>query len=142
MKIIKLEQNDKSLLELFKGEEWPEADGEHYGSHDLNFARYADTLIAKDEDRIIGYISFFIELGVAHIDSVIVGKKFRRKGMAEKLINEVEVQAKSLGAHKIRLETGVDWKARFLYEKLGYNIRAILPNYYGNKDFILMDKEL
>ena len=142
MKIIKLENEDDSSLGLFKSEEWPEADKDHYSDPNLNFSKHTYTLVVKDKDVVLAYISYFVELGVAQIDSLIVGKKFRRNGLATKLINEVEIQAKSLGAHKIRLETGVDWKAKSLYEKLGYNIRAVLPNYYGNKDFILMDKEL
>lgn len=142
MKIIKLEDIDKSLLELFKGEEWPEADREHYGNLNLDFSKDSFTLLAKDGDIVMAYMSFFVELGVAQIDSLIVGKKFRRKGLAMKLINEVEFQAKSLGAHKVRLETGVNWKAKYLYEKLGYNVRAVLPNYYANQDFVLMDKNI
>ncbi len=142
IKIIKLEEVDNSLLEIFKSKEWPNADREHYGNQEINFSKNFYTLVAKDKDAILAYISFFVELGVAQIDSLIVGKKFRRNGLAKKLINEVEAQVKLLGVHKIRIETGVDWKARFLYEKLGYNTRAILPNYYVNRDFVLMDKDI
>ncbi len=142
IKIIKLEEADNSLLGVFKSEEWPEADKEHYGNKEINFSKNFYTLVAKEEDKILAYISFFIELGVAQIDSLIVGKKSRRKGLAKILINEVEAQVKLLGVHKIRLETGIDWNARLLYEKLGYNTRAILPNYYANKDFVLMDKDI
>lgn len=142
IKIIKLEDTDNSLLEKFKSEEWPDADQEHYGNQEINFSKNFYTLVAKDENKILAYISFFVELGVAQIDSLIVGKKSRRNGLAKRLINEVEARVKLSGVHKIRLETGVDWKARFLYEKLGYNTRAILPNYYVNKDFVLMDKDI
>lgn len=142
--IVKLEDIDVSLLNKFKAEEWPEADREHYGEHNLDFSKNFYTLVARNkvDNKILAYISFFIELGVAQIDSLIVGKNSRRNGLAKKLINEVEVQVKSLGVHKIRLETGVDWKAKFLYEKLGYNTRAVLPNYYANRDFVLMDKDI
>lgn len=142
MNIIELESKDKFLLELFKGEEWPEADNDHYSNPNIDFSKHSFTLLAKDGDVILAYISFFVELGVAQIDSLIVGKRFRRKGLAIQLINEAESQAKSLGAHKVRLETGVSWKAKSLYEKLGYSVVAILSNYYGNEDFVLMDKNL
>lgn len=142
IKILKLENTDNSLLETFKSEEWPDADQEHYGNQEINFSKNFYTLVAKDEDKIFAYISFFIELGVAQIDSLIVGKRSRRGGLATKLMQEAESQAKLLGAHKLRLETGVNWKAKYLYEKLGYNVRAVLPNYYANQDFVLMDKNI
>lgn len=142
--IVKLEDIDVSLLDKFKTEEWPEADREHYGEHNLDFSKNFYTLVARNkaDNKILAYVSFFTELGVAQIDSLIVGEKFRRNGLAKKLINTVEAQVKSLGVHKICLETGVDWKAKSLYEKLGYKTRAILPNYYANRDFVLMDKEI
>jgi len=142
MQITKLEETDKSLLELFKRDEWPEADREHYDNLNLDFSKHSFTLLAKDRGIVMAYISFFVELGVAQIDSLIVGQSFRKQGLATKLINEAESQAKSLGAHKLRLETGVNWGARYLYEKLGYNVRTILPNYYANQDFVLMDKNI
>lgn len=142
--IVKLGETDISLLNKFKAEEWPEADKDHYGDNNLDFSKNFYTLVAKDKDnnKILAYVSFFTELGVAQIDSLIVGKKFRRNGLAQNLINMVEAQVKSLGVHKVRLETGIDWKAKGLYEKLGYKTRAILPNYYVNNDFVLMDKEI
>ncbi len=81
-------------------------------------------------------------MGVALMESLIVGKDYRGSGLATKLVALAEEHARSLGAHKIKLETGVDWQARKLYEKLGYEVRASLPNYYAHNDFVLMDKEL
>ena len=49
---------------------------------------------------------------------------------------------KTLGAHKVSLETGVNWEARKIYEKLGYKVRTHLPNDFGHQEFVLMDKEL
>lgn len=142
--IVKLEDIDVFLLDKFKAEEWPEADREHYGEHNLDFSKNFYTLVARNtaDNKIIAYVSFFTELGVAQIDSLIVGRRFRRNGLAKKIINTVEAHVKSLGVHKIRLETGLDWKAKSLYEKLGYKTRAILLNYYANRDFVLMDKEI
>lgn len=142
MKIVKLEQKDSSLFKSFKKEEWPEADKEHYGSQQPDFSKHSFTFVAKKEVEILGYIFFTIEQGVAYIDSLIVGKKIRRQGVAKQLMEKAENEAKSVGAHKIYLETGIDWDAKHLYELLGYKVRVILPNHYGHRDFVLMDKEL
>jgi ribosomal protein S18 acetylase RimI-like enzyme len=34
------------------------------------------------------------------------------------------------------------WKSRPFYEKFGFKVRAVLPNYYGNQEFVLMDLRL
>ena len=132
----------KQLLDEFKAREYPEVDREHYGDVEINFTKYHYLFAAQNASGILGYIRFQIDGGVAMIESLLVGKEFRHQGIASALINEAEEVARSHNAHRIRLETGADWKAKALYEKLGYCVRAHLPKYYGKKDFILMDKEL
>jgi GNAT superfamily N-acetyltransferase len=64
------------------------------------------------------------------------------QGIGTALIKAVEEKAKSLGAHKIWLETGTTWKSKNFYEKNGYFVRTIMPNHTGNQDFVLLDKML
>lgn len=140
---IKLfDEKEASILENFNSREWPSVDQEHYLTQQTDFSREKFKFIAWDKEIIAGYISIFIDTGVASIESLIVGKNYRRIGLATKLVSYGEEEAKRLGAHKIKLETGVDWKARKLYEKLGYKVRTFLPNYYAHNDFVLMDKDL
>jgi ribosomal protein S18 acetylase RimI-like enzyme len=85
---------------------------------------------------------FETNLGVATIDVVIVKLSDRGQNIGKELIKYVIDQAKRKECHVIKLETGVSWKARLMYEKLGFKIRAVLPNYYGNQEYVLMDMKL
>lgn len=142
MQIIEVDPETSAALKTFKSVEWPVADQEHYGDKIPDFIKRNHTLMVQEEDQIQGYISFFLVGGVGKIDSLIVGQKFRGRGIGKRLLEQAEQKMKSLGAHKVSLETGVDWEARKLYEKLGYKVRVLLPNDFGHKDFVLMDKDL
>jgi ribosomal-protein-alanine N-acetyltransferase len=81
-------------------------------------------------------------MGVATMEVVIVKMSERGQGIGKMLIKHVIDEAEKKGCHVIKLETGVSWQARLVYEKMGFHIRAVLPNYYGNQEYILMDMKL
>jgi GNAT superfamily N-acetyltransferase len=140
MEIIETNPLDNPELELFKSQVWPFADKEHYGENQPKFYRNKFTLIAKEDDGIVGYISVIIDTGVAQIEPLMVKTELQGKGIGTKLLQSAEQKAKEIGVHKIWLETGFDWLAKGFYEKHGYTIRTILPNHTGGRDFVLMDK--
>lgn len=142
MNIEVLQDIDSATFSSFKKKEYPEVDKEHYGLPLPDFTEHKYTLVAKENNQIVGYITISVELGVAYIISLLVAKKYQRQGIATKLIRQAEQKAKELGAHKIWLNTGVHWDAKHLYTRLGYIQRCTLPNFYGHQDFILLDKAL
>jgi ribosomal protein S18 acetylase RimI-like enzyme len=79
-------------------------------------------------------------MGTCEIESLIVGGQFRNNGIATELVLKVEDWSKEMNLHKVFLETGVNWEARKLYEKLGYQTVCTLKNHYAGKDFVLMEK--
>lgn len=132
----------KELLKPFEDEQWPLADEEHYG-HDLPaFRKDIRTIVASEDGRIIGFAEIFVDTGVAHLENIIVHAKERGRNVGSALLAKAEETAKTLGVHRMKTETGADWGARTFYEKHGYVVRAELKNYYGNRDFVLMDKEI
>jgi ribosomal protein S18 acetylase RimI-like enzyme len=142
MNITELDSTENVELRAFKDAEYPAVDKAHYGENTPNWESYEFTLVAKEENEIAGYIGITIKLGIAYIDSLLVGEKFRGKGIGGKLVIKAEEKAKSFGAHKIWLETGNTWGTKEFYEKLGYIVRAILPNDVGHQECISMDKML
>lgn len=139
---IALEEKEQPALKEFDEREWPGADQEHYGDQDVDFVKHHFALVAREGSDVVGYISLVLDAGVLRMESLIVAEKFRGQGVGARLVTEAEAKGRSLGAHIMTLETGSDWKARLLYEKLGYTVRANLRNYYANRDFVLMDKAL
>jgi ribosomal protein S18 acetylase RimI-like enzyme len=91
---------------------------------------------------MVGYIKCILDMGVLHLDSIIIAEKYRGQGIAKQLMMVAQERGKAMGAHKFWLETGSTWKARGFYEKLGFQVRANLNNYYAHQDFVLMDKDL
>ncbi len=137
-----LEESQLPLLKDFSAREWPSVDKEHYGDREVDFTKCKFALAAKEGTTMLGYITLMFDMGVLHMDSLIEAEAHRGKGIATKLAQAAEEKGKSMGAHKIWLETGKDWSAKNFYEKRGYQVRANLDNYYAHQDFVLMDKEL
>ncbi len=140
MEIIELTPQDGAALESLKAKVWSAADKEHYGDNQPNFFRKEFTLIAKDANEVVGYITVIADSGVAQIEPLMVNPEMKGKGIGTRLLQASEEKAKSMGVHKVWLETGADWKARDFYEKHDYVVRTILPNHTGGRDFVLMDK--
>ena len=140
MEILNYTDIDKEIFETFTENEWRIADAEHYGDNPPDFTEIVFTLLAKHDGQIVGQIKCDVSQGVAKIDSLLVAKDQQGRGVGSSLLQAAEKQIKELGAHKVSLETGVNWSAKDFYEKNGYIVRAILPNDVAGQDFVLMDK--
>ncbi len=137
-----LDETEIPSLKKFSAQEWPGADKEHYGDKEVDFTKIKFAFTARENETMLGYIIAIFDTGVLYIDSLIVAETSRRKGIASELLQAAEEKARSIGAHKAWLETGIDWKAKDFYESKGYQIRTNLNNYYAHQDFVLMDKDL
>ena len=142
MEITELSPSQKNKLESFKSHVWPLADQEHYGENQPKFFKEEFTLIATENSDIVGYVSISIDTGVAQLEPLMVKPDLKGNSIGTNLLKAAEEKAKTLGAHKILLETGSDWLAKKFYEKHGYQVRSILPNHTGRREFVLMDKML
>lgn len=140
MKIIKFEQSQVEKLEALKAKAWLIADLEHYGEHQPRFSNETFTLLAQEDNQVVGYITIICDSGVAQIEPLMVDPDKKGQGIGSALLQEAEKVAKEKGIHKLWLETGQDWKAKDFYLKHGYTVRADLPNHTGGYNFVLMDK--
>lgn len=130
------------VLNEFQTTEWALSDTEHFGEVSRDFSKRKFLYLARIEGEITAYVVLETNMGVATIDVVIVKLSERGQGIGKQLIRYVITQAKRKECHVIKLETGVSWKARLVYEKIGFKIRSVLPNYYGNQEYVLMDMKL
>jgi glucosamine-phosphate N-acetyltransferase len=69
------------------------------------------TWIALDGDKLVGSASLFIEpkyihsgASVAHIEDVVVDRSYRGKAIGLKLMEHLEMEARSAGCYKLVLE--------------------------------------
>ena len=93
------------------------------------------SLIAEVDGEVAGFIIGSLEVYndkvVGHIYSIDVLGRFRRRGIASKLLNEMEKILAERGAEECYLEVRVDnLAARSLYKKHGYKQVEVLKDYY------------
>ena len=92
------------------------------------------------DNEIVAFLIFNIMYEKCEIVDIYVLDDYRRKGIANSLISEIE---KDYNLENITLEVScMNEFAINLYEKLGFKKAAIRKNYYNDCDGILMVKEI
>ena len=102
-------------------------------------------LVAKVNDRAVGYIGVWLIAGEGHITNVAVHPDYRGKGIGNLLMMAIEHLAKARGAARMTLEVRVSNDiAQGLYRKLGYIAAGIRRRYYrdNDEDAIIMWKDI
>jgi ribosomal-protein-alanine acetyltransferase len=104
-------------------------------------------LVAKVNDEIVGFIigMIYVETNalIGHILTIDISPIQRQKGIAQRLLQEIERIFKGKNVKACRLEVREDNIAALsLYQKLGYKKTARLKNYYGNAHGIYLKKDL
>ena len=104
------------------------------------------SLEAKAGAEIVGFIIAQIDYDdgeYGHIITLNVAPDYRKKGVATKLLLEVEGYLKQRGVNECRLEVREDNHAAIkLYHKLGYRTVGKLERYYGKKHGFYLKKAL
>ena len=105
----------------------------------------AGFLVAQENNRVLGYIIFWIKFeDEGHIISIAVDKNYRRLEVGSKLVETSIEVFKKFEVKIIKLEVRVGNKgARKFYSKLGFKEEKIFENYYEDlEDAVIMSKEM
>lgn len=123
---------------------WAAADRDHYGKETTweSWAGEKFLFAAKQEGHIVGVVAGKLTAGVVYIERLISHPDKRGLGIGTQLMQQAETWARDHGAHLIYLDTGKDWDANHLYQKLGYTITSEIPDYYYHQDFVIYTKSL
>ena len=94
------------------------------------------SLIAEMDREIVGFIIGLIQeygnMRIGHIFTVDVLTKHRRRGVASRLLDDLERVFRERGVQTSHLEVRADnLAAQELYRKHGYTDVGVLKNYYG-----------
>ena len=88
---------------------------------------------SDDSGRAAAFCACWHLVDELHINSLAVAPGRRRAGLATKLMQGVLARAKEEGAVRATLEVRrSNEAARALYERLGFAVEAIRPDYYTN----------
>lgn len=119
-KIIKLDEKQIEKLEKKLDE------------YDQNYIAYKidgsiSIGIECDGEIVAGLDACMTAFKILYVSTVFVDEEYRKKGLGKALINQMEKEAKLLGANMIRLDT-FSWQGCEFYEILGYE----KIGYYSN----------
>jgi len=102
-------------------------------------------LSALDGEKIVGYLFYSVVLDEMELVTVAVEERYRKKGIARRLIEEMLETAAINSVKKIFLEVRVsNASAQSLYKGFGFRDVSIRPKYYkdNNEDAIVMIKKI
>ena len=104
-------------------------------------------LVAEVDNVVIGYIIGEIEwrdsVRVGHVMNIAIVENWRRKGLANRLLNEIERRFAERQAKYSYLEVRAsNTPAQNLYSKRGYAKVSLLPGYYRDENGLAMEKPL
>ena len=95
----------------------------------------ATYLVAKIDNKIVGYIGMWFVMDECHITNIAVLEEYRRNGIGKQLVNELLKNCKEHGTTYIQLEVRkANIPAQKLYESFGFKIDFNRKNYYKNPD--------
>lgn len=101
-------------------------------------------LVAKENGTVAGYIGSQTCGEESDVMNVAVHPDFRRRGIAEALVNALVEELKAIGSHCLTLEVRAsNVPAIALYEKMGFSEIGRRKNYYRNprEDALILRKE-
>jgi ribosomal-protein-alanine N-acetyltransferase len=104
-------------------------------------------LVAEAEGVLVGYAIGEVERSrgkrVGHLMNIAVAEAWRRRGLATRLLDEIEGRFKEHYADVAYLEVRLsNTPAQRLYALRGYAVVGRLPNYYRDEDGLAMEKPL
>jgi ribosomal-protein-alanine N-acetyltransferase len=104
-------------------------------------------LAARVNGEIVGFAIARVDIErnapFGHIITLDITPEYRRKGIAQKILHEIETIFKEKGIKEYKLEVREDNVAALnLYQKLGYKKAGKLERYYGNVHGLHLKKTL
>ena len=101
-------------------------------------------LVAMDGDSLAGYVGSQTVMGETDMMNIAVDPGFRRRGIAEQLVNRLVEVLRKNESRCLTLEVRASNEpAQKLYEKLGFVLVGKRPKYYRNprEDAFILRKE-
>ncbi len=104
----------------------------------------ADCVVAMEDGKIAGFIVSEENPPLAHIITLDIEERHRRRGIATALLQKIESNLAARGVRSILLETAITNEAAVAFwQRHGYRIEATLKRYYlGRLDAYEMRKIL
>jgi len=104
-------------------------------------------LVAASDEKVVGYAVGEVEMrggsSAGHVMNIAVNHPWRRKGVGQILLEELEARLGRRGVALFFLEVREsNLPAQSLYTKNGYTVVGRLPRYYRDEDGLVMEKRI
>jgi len=141
--IIKMEQRHVQQIAALEKECFSDPWSENTIARELDDP-LAYWLVAEYDGAVVGYVGSQTVLGESDMMNIAVSKAYRRRGIAQQLVEALVRALKEKGAYRLTLEVRLSNEpALALYRKLGFVQVGRRPNYYSNprEDALILRKE-
>ena len=101
-------------------------------------------LVAVESGQVVGYVGSQTVIDATDMMNIAVHPDFRRKGIAQKLVEQLVDELKQRQSMSLMLEVRAsNFGAQALYDKLGFVQVGLRKNYYRNpkEDALILRKE-
>jgi ribosomal-protein-alanine N-acetyltransferase len=105
----------------------------------------ARSILAQVNDKIVGYVLFWLLPEAVDIHNIAVHIEFRRQRIGQALLQQVLEQARNRDSSRVTLEVRVsNIPAQKLYESVGFVSQGLRKGYYSDdgEDAVVMALEL
>lgn len=101
-----------------------------------------ELLLCQIETEIVGYIDALVgKWGVGHFLGIFVKPEYRRKGIGEKLLDNIMEKFSTSNCHKAKLEVFADNQGAIrFYSNLGFVQEGYLKKDEDKRDVIIMSR--
>ncbi len=103
--------------------------------YELEENPYAFLFVAKEDDKVVGLIDFWITFEFGSINQIAVLPEYQKKGIGSSLLREAFKMMLEEGVYEVTLEVRIHNKqAISFYESHGFQTKLIKERYYDNGD--------
>jgi [ribosomal protein S18]-alanine N-acetyltransferase len=98
-------------------------------------------LVALESRQVVGYAGLISYGEEAHVTTIAVDPERHRRKIGTRLLYELILRAREMGAHAVSLEVRVtNWGAQRMYARFGFRPVGIRKGYYQetNEDAVVM----
>ena len=157
IKIIKIDEKQaKNFFDLYKAivkadfKEWTDEYKKQWLEQEYSIDYWKELLsenklpvfVAFDNEEMVGYLAVeSIAYGVVYIGWVGVLKEYRKKGIASRLMAEIEKWSKAKKFHKLELETQIKTLLPF-FEEQEFVLEGVRRNSWQKLDNYMFGKSI
>jgi [ribosomal protein S18]-alanine N-acetyltransferase len=93
----------------------------------------ARSILGEINERIVGYVLFWLLPDEIDVHNLAVHSEFRRRGIGRLLLQQVVIEARCRSSNRVTLEVRQsNVAAQKLYESLGFTTTAVRRGYYSD----------